>query len=128
MNLNTDFSNIPMSPEFIEAVEVHQLLAERFGIDHPGARRAMLLVMHHAPKEVMDIIANGAAEFGIKPDSCGYAEDGSAMYRLEDIAEKLGVSLEEAQAQLDEMLAEMESLGIADADMMKDGAEIFLKQ
>lgn len=128
MNQDIDFSKIAMPPKFLEAVEAHQSLVERFGMDHPDTQRAMLLVMHHAPNEVIDIIAKGAAEFGIKPDACGYTEDGTAMYRIEDIAEKLGVSPEEAQAQLDEMLGEMESLGIAATDMVTDGSKIFLKQ
>lgn len=54
--------------------------------------------------------------------------DGSPMFRLEDIAERLGVSPAEAEEAMHKMLAEREALGLSNAGIVKDAALIHRKQ
>ena len=58
----------------------------------------------------------------------GYLDDGSPMYRLEDIAERLGVSPAEAEEAMHKMLAEREALGLSNAGIVTDAARIHRKQ
>lgn len=114
--------------EFLSAIETHQELMDRLGVDHPETRRAMLMVMHHAPQSFLDVLSKGMEEFGLKPDTYGYSEDGKPVFRLEDIAEKLGVSEAEARSHLDDMMEEMADLGISGQGMVVDSSEVLKKQ
>lgn len=117
-----------LTPEFIEATERHQQLVETLGMDHPDTQRAMTLVMGLAPKELMDEFGEMARKMGLMPEACGYLEDGSPMYSLEDIAEGLGISLAEAEEAMHEMFAEREALGLSNAGIVTDAVVIHRKQ
>lgn len=53
-----------------------------------------------------------------------YLEDDSPIYRLEDIAERLGVSPAEAEKAMHKMLTERESLGLSTDGIVTDAALI----
>lgn len=92
-------------PEFMEAIKRHRRLVDTLGMDHPETMRAMMLAMELAPKELIDEFGDMAREMGLMPEADGYLDDGSPMYRLEDIAERLGVSPAEAEEAMHKMLA-----------------------
>ena len=117
-----------LTPEFLAAIKHHRLLVETLGMDHPDTMRAMILAMELAPDELADEMTDMAQEMGLIPEAGGYLEDGSPMYRLEDIAERHGVSLAEAEETLHKMLAHREALGLSNAGIVTDAARIHSKQ
>jgi hypothetical protein len=58
----------------------------------------------------------------------GYLEDGSPMFRLEDIAERLGVPPAEAEEAMHRMFADREALGLSNEGIVTDTAMIYRKQ
>jgi hypothetical protein len=116
------------TPEFMAALERHLRLVDTLGMDHPDTLRAMILVIELAPKELKDEMTDMAREMGLLPEVHGYLEDGSPMFRLEDIAERLGVSLAEAEEAMHRMLAEREALGLPNTGVVTNPALIHRKQ
>ncbi len=80
-----------MTPEFLNAVERCSRLAERFGRDHPDVSKALAVALELAPAEVRATIRRKAAEMGLLPQAFGYLENGEPVYRLVDLAAKMGV-------------------------------------
>ncbi len=116
------------TPEFMNAIRKHRRLVDTLGMDHPDTQRAMMLAMELAPKEMIDEIGDMARGMGLMPEADGYLGDGSPMYRLEDIAERLVVSPDEADKAMRKMLAEREALGLSNAGLVTDPALIHRKQ
>ena len=112
------------APAFTDAVDRHLRLVDTLGMDHPDTMRAMMLAMELAPDELKDEMADMAREMGLMPEADGYLDDGSPMYRLEDVAKRLGVSLAEAEEAMHKMLAEREALGLSNAGIVTDSALI----
>ena len=116
------------TPEFMAAVRSTLEAREMYGHDHPDTMRAMMLAMELAPKELIDEFGDMAREMGLMPEADGYLDDGSPMYRLEDIAGRLGVSPAEAEEAMHKMLAQREALGLSNAGIVTDAALIYRKQ
>jgi hypothetical protein len=116
------------TPEFMEAIKRHRRLVDTLGMDHPDTRRAMMLAMELAPEELIDEIGDMAREMGLMPEAYGYLDDGSPMYRLEDIAERLGVSPSEADEAMHKMIADREALGLRSTGILTDTALIHWRQ
>lgn len=112
------------TPEFMAAISKHLRLVEELGMDHPDTMRQMLLVMEVAPPAFVDEIHGMAKEMGLIPEASDYLEDGTPLYRLEDIAERLGVPPKEAEESLLRMLADREDLGLSNAGVVTDPARI----
>ncbi|MGR6034143.1 MAG: hypothetical protein ACU4EQ_07280 [Candidatus Nitrosoglobus sp.] len=117
-----------MTDTFMEAIDRHLALVETLGEGHPDTMRAMLLAMELAPDEIKQQISDKARELDLLPDAMGYLEDGTPMYRLNDIAEKTGASIEEAEATLKELMAEREALGLSNEVMLADDKRIHRRQ
>ena len=100
------------TPEFMAAVDMHHAMRTTMGEDHPLTQRALTLVMELAPTELKTLMADKAREMGLMPEAHGYLADGSPVYRLEAIAEKLGVSADEAQASVQAFMADRAALGL----------------
>lgn len=94
-----------MSPEFLRAAEHHAALAERLGPEHPDVMMAMTTVLEHAPATLKETIHAKAVEMGLMPEPDGYLEDGSPVYRLEDVAAKLGAPIAEVEATMRALVA-----------------------
>ena len=101
------------SPEFLAAVDELMRTAEALGHDHPEAKRAMALAMMLAPRTLRDEFHKMAKDMGLMPEPDGYLEDGQPVVSLEAVAAQLGMTLEEAQAHVDEMLVELEAAGVS---------------
>ena len=117
-----------LTPEFSTAMSACLRLRETLGENHPDTKAAMMLAIELAPKELIDEFGDMAREMGLMPEADGYLDDGSPMYRLEDIAERLGVSPAEAEEAMHKMLAEREALGLSNAGIVTDAARIHRKQ
>jgi hypothetical protein len=88
----------------------------------------MMLAIELAPKELIDEFCDMAREMGLMPEADGYLDDGSPMYRLDDIAERLGVSPAEAEEAMHRMLTEREALGLPNTGVVTDSTLIHRKQ
>jgi hypothetical protein len=115
------------TPEFMEAIKRHQRLVDTLGMNHPDTMRAMMLAMELAPKELIDEFGEMVREMGLMPEADGYLDDGLPMFRLDDIADRLGVSPADAEEAMQKMLSERESLGLSNAGILKDAALIYRK-
>lgn len=86
------------SRAFIDAIEVHNRVAEKLGDEHPQSHLAMERVISLAPKHVQDAMLQMGTKLGLIPQAGAYLADGTPVYRLEDVAEKMGLAMDEARA------------------------------
>lgn len=114
------------TPEFMVALEMHHSMQITMGLHHPLTQRAFTLVMDLAPTELKTLMADKARELGLLPEADGYLDDGTPCYRLEAIAEKLGLTEYEAQASVQSFMADRAALGLDTTPI--DPAQINLKQ
>jgi len=114
------------TPEFTAAVEMHHAMSTTMGTDHPLTQRALTLVMELAPDELKTLMADKAREMGLIPEAHGYLDDGTPCYRLEAIAEKLGLTEAEAQASVQAFMADRMAMGLD--TMPIDPALIHIRQ
>jgi AraC-like DNA-binding protein len=115
--------DMKMKPEFTEALDRHQHLVNTLGMDHPITKQVFQIVMEHAPDEFLDLAHDVAKEMDLIPAATGYLEDGTAMYRLDDIAEKLGMSIDEAEQAMRDIQAERKAAGLPELPVV-DGSLI----
>ena len=114
------------TPEFMAAVDRHQAMRATLGEDHPLTQRALTLVMELASPELQTVMTDKAREMGLIPEAHGYLDDGSPVYRLEAIAEKLGLTEAEAQASVQAFMADRMAMGLD--TMPIDPALIHIRQ
>ena len=100
------------SPEFLAAVDELTRTVEALGHEHPQAKRAMQRAMALAPRTLRDEIIRMAEGTGLLPKPDGYTEDGQPVVSLEALAAQWGMTLEEAQAHADDVVAELEAAGV----------------
>jgi hypothetical protein len=117
-----------LTREFVEAIERHLQLVDTLGVNHPDTMRTMVLAMELAPEELIDVFGDTLRKMGLMPEAEGYLEDGSPVFRLDDIAERLGASPEEAEEAMHKMVADREALGLSNAGIVTDAAMIYRKQ
>ena len=117
-----------LPPEFSEAMHRHLEIVERLGEEHPDAKRSLMVAMYQAPDWFKDDIAKMGNEMDLLPQATGYLEDGSPMFSLEAIAEKHGVSIEQAEQDLKMMLSVRQELGLPLDGVMTDSSLIHRKQ
>lgn len=107
-----------LNDEFLPAVNVALELVETLGQDHPETNRALMLAMELAPDELVDEFGKMAREMGLMPPP-QYLSDGTKVFSLESVAAHLGLTLDEAEESLHEMLAQRESLGLPNEGVIR---------
>ena len=117
-----------LTPEFLAVVDTTMNLVESLGMDHPETTRSLSLMMALAPKHLQDEMAAKARELGLMPKAHGYLEDGSPVFRIDDVAAQLDLSHAEVEEALREMAAEGDALGMSNAGTVTDAATIHRKQ
>jgi hypothetical protein len=115
-------------PAFSEAMHRHIQIVEQLGEEHPEAKRSFMVAMHLVPDWFNDDIADMGNEIDLLPQASGYLEDGSPMFSLNDIAEKFGVSIEQAEQDLQTMMSVRQELGLPLDGVMTDSSLIHRKQ
>ena len=85
------------TPEFNEAMSTSIRLAQTLGTDHPEAIAALMLAISLAPETMIEELGGMLQEDGLMPTACGYLEDGTPVFNMEEIAEKLGIPKDEAR-------------------------------
>lgn len=114
------------TPEFMAAVEMHHAMHATLGDDHPLTQRAFTLVMELAPTELKMRMTDKARELGLLPEAHGYLADGTPCFRLEAVAERLGMSEAEAQSSVQAFMADRAAMGLDTTPI--DPALIHLRQ
>lgn len=100
------------TPEFMAAMSACLALVDTLGQDHPDTTRAMQRAMRLSPPSLKEVMSAKARELDLIPEADGYTDDGAPVFSLESVADKLGMSLEEAHEAVQTMLADGEAQGL----------------
>ena len=84
------------TPEYRAAVAEAMRLVDLHGHDHPDTTEAICSAMRLAPETMQKWLSDKVEEMGLLPGAAGYDDNDQPVYRLGDIAQKLGIS--DAQA------------------------------
>lgn len=90
------------SPTFTQLMNEYSAMSEKEQESEAG-RLLFVEVMRNAPQSFNDMASNMAEEMGLVPEVSGYLDNGDPVYSLEDIAENLGISMDEAMEAAKEM-------------------------
>ena len=101
-----------MTPQFLAAIREVTRVKEIYGFGSKEISTAMMLAYEVAPESFKDEISDMARDMGLMPPADGYLEDGSPVFRLDDVADRLGMDIDEAKEAVDELIAERMALGL----------------
>ena len=104
--------NKHIDPEFFKAFDHYKAMVKQYGDDHPITEQALILTMHYTPEHIKEEMHQKAKELNLLPPPSGYTDDGEPMYRLEDIAKHLGITFEEAEQRLLQMMNNRQKVGL----------------
>ena len=105
--------NNHVNPEFFKAFDHYKAMLKQYGDDHPITEQALILTMHYTPEHIKAEMHQKAKELNLLPPVSGYTDDGQPMYRLEDIASHLGMSFEDAEQHLLQMMDNRQQVGLS---------------
>lgn len=100
-------------PEFFKAFDHYKAMLEQYGEHHPITEQALMLTMHYTPEHIKEEMHQKAKELNLLPPPSGYTDDGEPMYQLEDIAKHFGISFEEAEQRLLQMMDNRQQVGLS---------------
>ena len=100
-------------PEFFKAFDHYKAMVKQYGDDHPITEQALILTMHYTPEHIKEEMHQKAKELNLLPPPSGYTDDGEPMYQLEDIAKHFGISFEEAEQRLLQMMDNRQKVGLS---------------
>ena len=112
--------NNHVNPEFFKAFDHYKAMLAQYGEHHPITEQALILTMHYTPEHIKEEMHQKAKELNLLPPPSGYTDDGEPMYRLEDIAKHFGISLEEAEQQLLQMMSNRQQVGLSNDGVLID--------
>ena len=101
-----------VNPEFFKAFDHYKAMVKQYGDDHPITEQAFLLTWHYTPENIKEEMSAKAKELDLLPPPSGYTDDGEPMYDLRDIAKHLGVSFEDAEQRLLQLVANKKAVGL----------------
>ena len=102
-----------VNPEFFKAFDHYKAMLEQYGDKHPITEQAFLLTLYYMPEQIKAEMDAKAKELNLLPPPSGYTDDGDPMYNLEDVAKHLGVSFEEAESHLLQMMDNRQKVGLS---------------
>lgn len=105
--------NKHVDPEFFKALNHYKAMVKQYGEEHPITEQALILTMHYTPEHIKEEMHQKAKELNLLPPPSGYTDDGEPMYQLEDIAKHFGISFEEAEQQLLQMMSNRQQVGLS---------------
>ncbi len=103
----------PVNPEFFKAFDHYKNMVKQYGDDHPITEQALILTMHYTPEHIKEEMHQKAKELNLLPPPSGYTDEGDPMYSLEDIAKHFGISFEEAEQHLLQMMDNRQKVGLS---------------
>ena len=107
-------------PEFFKAFDHYQAMVKQYGNDHPITQQAFMLTLHYTPEHIKAEMDAKAKELNLLPPVSGYTDDGEPMYRLEDIAKHLDMSVEDAEQHLLQMMDTRREIGLSNDGIVKN--------
>ena len=102
-----------VDPEFFKAFDHYKAMLAQYGEHHPITEQALILTMHYTPEHIKEEMHQKAKELNLLPPPSGYTDDGEPMYQLEDIAKHFGISFEEAEQRLLQMMDNRQQVGLS---------------
>lgn len=105
--------NKNVNPEFFKAFDHYKAMLEKYGEYHPITEQAFMLTLHYTPEHIKAEMDAKAKELNLLPPVSGYTDEGEPMYSLEDIAKHFGISFEEAEQQLLQMIDNRQQVGLS---------------
>lgn len=105
--------NKHIDPEFFKAFNHYKAMVKQYGDDHPITEQALILTMHYTPEHIKEEMHQKAKELNLLPPPSGYTDEGDPMYSLEDIAKHFGISFEEAEQRLLQMIDNRQKVGLS---------------
>ena len=105
--------NKTVNPEFFKAFDHYKNMVKQYGDDHPITEQALILTMHYTPEHIKEEMHQKAKELNLLPPPSGYTDEGDPMYSLEDIAKHFGISFEEAEQRLLQMMDNRQQVGLS---------------
>nr|WP_315279170.1 hypothetical protein [uncultured Acinetobacter sp.] len=105
--------NKHVDPEFFKAFDHYKAMVKQYGDDHPITEQALILTMHYTPEHIKEEMHQKAKELNLLPPPSGYTDDGEPMYQLEDIAKHFGITFEEAEQRLLQMMDNRQQVGLS---------------
>ena len=102
-----------VDPEFFKAFDHYKAMLAQYGEHHPITEQALILTMHYTPEHIKEEMHQKAKELNLLPPPSGYTDDGEPMYQLEDIAKHFGISFEEAEQRLLQMMDTRQQVGLS---------------
>ncbi len=105
--------NNHVNPEFFKAFDHYKAMLDQYGEHHPITEQAFMLTLHYTPEHIKAVMDAKAKELNLLPPVSGYTDDGKPMYHLEDIAKHLGMSFEEAEQNLLQMMDNRQQVGLS---------------
>ncbi|RZG73154.1 hypothetical protein [Acinetobacter sp. WCHAc060025] len=112
--------NNHVSPEFFRAFDHYKAMLAQYGEHHPITEQALILTMHYTPEHIKEEMHQKAKELNLLPPPSGYTDDGEPMYQLEDIAKHFGISFEEAEQRLLQMMDNRQQVGLSNDGVLID--------
>lgn len=100
-------------PEFFKTFDHYKAMREQYGEHHPITEQALILTMHYTPEHIKAEMHQKAKELNLLPPPSGYTDDGEPMYCLEDIAKHFGITFEEAEQQLLQVMDNRQQVGLS---------------
>lgn len=85
-----------LHPKFVAAMESLKRIPEDQRRNNPAASALFEQAVTYAPAPLQEIFYAKALEMGILPKATHYTEDGEPLYATTQLAQHLGISLEEA--------------------------------
>ena len=102
-----------VNPEFFKAFDHCKAMREQYVEHHPITEQALILTMHYTPEHIKEEMHQKAKELNLLPPPSGYTDEGDPMYSLEDIAKHFGISFEEAEQRLLQMMDNRQKVGLS---------------
>jgi len=100
-------------PAFTQAMQRYQRIEAQHGEDSEQARDAFTQAMLKAPDWFKDEASQIAVNMGMIPAKpSGYSDEGEPLYTLQDVARTLGISDEEAEAQMHKLIDQRRAVGL----------------
>ena len=104
-------NNINMHPEFFKAMNHYRAMVKQYGEEHPITMQAFMLAFEYSPQHLKDEAYKMAEQYLPKPSGC--LDNGQPVYNLQDIADHHGITFEEAETNLLNMMQQREELGLS---------------
>lgn len=101
-----------LSPEFSALMAQYRDTRAGLGDDHPITRRLWILVEHTAPPWFQDEMRRVAKDMGLIPQPRMCNDDGEPMFSVAELASHMGMSIEEAEAAIERLIADRRASGL----------------